>query len=415
MKPAAVFGLKLALAICAGFTATGAQAQAGLPGPAAQAFGKFVTEGTLAEGEMYFSRLPATAEHGAALGMIRFVQAVERLGQGMYTYGLRRHRASRNLPFFRLPVPENPSPSPLTYATMREVYVQFLADITRAEATLASLPAGEVKLPVDLFSVNLNFAGAGQSPLKVTLGTILARMRLVGAPASGNSQSLVAAFDRADMVWLRGYCKLLSALTEFILAHDWRETYAATAHLFFSGARDPSAANETNMMFFGQDSGAIADAIALIHLIRWPVAEPERLLRVREHLKSAVVLSRENWKAILSETDDDREWLPGPQQKNSVFPGMAVTQAQIAGWHEALDGLEAALDGRKLIPHWRFHKGFDLNAFFTQPRTFDLVLWFTGHGALPYMKDGPTISQQDWLRWQRIFGGRFINFAIWFN
>ena len=36
--------------------------------------------------------------------------------------------------------------------------------------------------------------------------------------------------------------RLLSSFLEFVLAYDWRETYGATAHLFFAGAADPSGA-----------------------------------------------------------------------------------------------------------------------------------------------------------------------------
>ena len=188
---------------------------------------------------------------------------------------------------------------------------------------------------------------------------------------------------------------------------------------FFAGAQDPSgraAAQQTlDDLIIGSGGDRIADVIALVHLIRWPVAEPARMGKAREHLKAVVALSRENWKEILAETDDDREWLPGPHQKNSAFPTMSVTRERVDGWLRTLDVFEEALDGKKLVPHWRYKQGLDLNAVFTSPRHFDLVLWLTGHAALPYLKEGPTLSRQDWGQWERIFGGNFLAYAFWFN
>jgi hypothetical protein len=94
---------------------------------------------------------------------------------------------------------------------------------------------------------------------------------------------------------------------------------------------------------------------------------------------------------------------------------MQVTQERLDAWLAALDEFEAVLDGKKLVPHWRYRQGIDFGAFFTQPRPFDLVLWMTGHAALPYLKDGPVTSQQTWNQWQRIFSGQFLAYAIWFN
>ena len=216
------------------------------------------------------------------------------------------------------------------------------------------------------------------------------------------------------MLWLRGYTHLISAFLEFALAYDWRETYDAAAHLFFAGARPSTALAAPANAMFGRDD-RIADVIALIHLIHWPVAEPQLLVVAREHLKSVITLSRESWKEILAETDDDREWILSPRQKNVAFSGPQVTQERVDGWLRALDAFEEVLDGRKLVPHWRFARGIDFNAIFASPRPFDLVLWITGHAAIPYLKEGPTMSREDWAQWERVFGGQFMLFAVWFN
>ncbi|HRD78666.1 MAG TPA: hypothetical protein PK264_22465, partial [Hyphomicrobiaceae bacterium] len=94
---------------------------------------------------------------------------------------------------------------------------------------------------------------------------------------------------------------------------------------------------------------------------------------------------------------------------------MPVGDEQVAGWLAALDEMEAVLDGRKLLPHWRLSQGFDLKQVLEEPKPFDLVLWITGHAALPYTKPGETVSSATWANWQRVFGGNFLAYAFWFN
>ncbi|TIT01089.1 MAG: hypothetical protein E5W85_32860, partial [Mesorhizobium sp.] len=75
-----------------------------------------------------------------------------------------------------------------------------------------------------------------------------------------------------------------------------------------------------------------------VHLVNWPVVEPERRQAARRHLMEMIRLSREDWKAIRAETDNDREWLPGPQQKGaSPLTGLEVGEEQVQAWHAALD------------------------------------------------------------------------------
>ncbi|MCZ0735754.1 hypothetical protein [Phreatobacter sp. AB_2022a] len=379
--------------------------------------------GTLAAGEAALAALPQDRQAIAALGMIKFGRAVETLAQGLHRHGLKSPRHD-NIPLLRLPVPENPQPAPLTYDALRAIYARFLADLAAAEAVLARLPEGSVRLPLDLNAVRLDLDGDGQASPAEALGRIVARVggadpRLSEPAADMPVEPWEVGFDRADMTWLRGYCHLLSAMLEFVLAHDWRDTYAGAAHLFFAGASDPSEARAAPERprdpILGGDGGQFADLVALVHLVRWPLAEPERLPRAREHLKSMIALSRQSWTEIQAETDDDHEWLPGPNQRNTAFPGLEVTADRLDAWKAALAEFEAALDGTLLVPHWRYRQGFDLKAVFTEPRPFDLVMWGTGHAALPYLKDGPQMSRTSWNQWQRIFAGQFLTYALWFN
>ena len=126
-----------------------------------------------------------------------------------------------------------------------------------------------------------------------------------------------------------------------------------------------------------------------------------------------MALSRQDFDAINAETDDDREWVPGPRQTGAT--GTPVTAEQIAAWHKVLDEFDALLDGTKLMPHWRMKQGINIRRVFEEPQPFDLVLWITGPAALPYLEDGPVLTGEEWDRITSAFEGSFGSYAIWFN
>ena len=153
-------------------------------------------------------------------------------------------------------------------------------------------------------------------------------------------KQFVIGFDGSDVPWLRGYSHLLMAMGEFVLAYDWREGFDTTFQMFFPHSGLPNAVlNEypdklpprAGDYFPIADVAYAADLIAFLHLAHWPLAEPERMPRVLGHLEETASLSRDNWKLILAETDDDHEWVPNPRQ-TGVIPGIVVSQAQVDGW-----------------------------------------------------------------------------------
>lgn len=348
-------------------------------------------------------------------GLLRFARAVEKWGQAQHRYGL-RPPPGLPMPLTRLVVPPNPNPEEVDYAKIRAAHAAFLADLKAAAAALAKVES-ETKVVVDLNAVHLDFASTGKVDEASRLGAVMAAMRMTGAPQAGKAEPFEIAFDRGDALWLQGYCNLLSALLEFGLAHDWRETFDISAHRFYpkvAGARPVADAGSARARGMIGDTASIADLVAMVHTIRWPVIEPARLLAARDHLLAVAQLSRASWAAIRAETDDDREWLPNPKQTGAARFA-PVGDEQIDGWLGVMSEIEAALKGEKLVPHWRYDKGMDIARIFTEPRPFDLVLWVAGPGVVPYLKDGPTLSQEDWRRWQAIFRGNFFGYALWFN
>jgi hypothetical protein len=348
-----------------------------------------------------------------ALGIVQTLRAAERLMQCLYHYGL-DPRWRNNLPFLRLPVPDNPSPEPITNKAFRQTIADFAADLAAAEATLAEIKSADVKLPLAVGTYRLDFNADGQATDFETLWRVLARMVDVDRVTSKEAEVFVIAADKADVHWLRGYCHLMQAVCEVHLAHDTQDLHDHCAHLFFPTAkmryRVPLDDDPKSWEW-------IRDAIAFIHLFRFPVAEPERMKTAHEHLLAVIAQSRESWAAIDAETDDDREWIPSPDQKNVAIPGARISAEMVKGWQLALDEAEAILKGEKLLPFWRGKetRGVNLKRVFHEPQTFDLVLWVQGSAAVPYLEDGDITEPEHWRTIGRMFGGRLFWFALWVN
>lgn len=409
--------------------------QAARAGEAASLTRQALEAGSLADGERTLAaRLAATPGDDEArfgLGMIRFARAIEAFAQHQYRHGL-KPAMGMVVPFMRMPVPDNEQPQRLTYEGQRAALQALLDGLAAAESTLASIGQGDVKIPLDLEKVRLNITGTPEGAA-VTLMQLLRAISMAvppeaafapdgGSPAVPTtepaSDRFEVAFDRADAIWLKGYCRLLSAVLEAVLAYDWSATFADAGGLFYphlNAEKEPIPSNLDALVGGTGSAALIADSIAMIHQIRWPVAEPARMRRARENLKAVVAASRESWGAIVAEIDDDREWIPAPRQRSAALPQMTITQQRLDVWLAALDEFDAVLDGRMLVPHWRMAKGINLKRVFEEPRPFDLVLWATGHAALPFLEDGPVMSPDSWQAWQRAFGGDFLLFAVYFN
>ena len=185
----------------------------------------------------------------------------------------------------------------------------------------------EVKLPIDIQRIRYDVNGDGQATDEERLMQVIARLaRLDDLP-----DAAVVAFDHGDALWLRR--RALMALDDFLLAHDWHESFEVSFHLFFPRLNLPFAAalgegggEQGNLI---NEAAPFADIASFIHLIRWPAVEPDRMKVVRQNLKDVIAISRQSWDAIEAETDDDREWLPSPRQ-TSYFARLSVTAERLA-------------------------------------------------------------------------------------
>ena len=379
----------------------------------------YLIGGDLTSGEAaMLSRLKAKPDDDKArfsLGVVQLTRTIERMMQSLYRYGLQDSVLGNSIPFLRLPIAPNPNPQVLTYENMQQMFRDWVADLEKVRTTLEPIKDPQVKLPLRIGLVRLDFNGDGQATAEESLWRVFAAVTN-SRIAETDARQFEIAFDAGDVLWLRGYTHVLGAMGEFLLAYDRREIFQACAHLFFAKVDTPH-----KFLLSDRDNSlssytSIADAIAAIHLMRFPVAEASRMNTVLEHLKSMVQLSRQSWQLIMAETDSDREWLPNPKQKG-VIPNVQITQEMIDSWRSFLDETDTLLAGERLVPFWRSSEGTGINLrrIFTEPRTMDLVLWIQGTAATPYLEKGELTNYEVWNRMLRTFGGDLFGFTVWFN
>lgn len=364
-----------------------------------------------------------TAKFG--LGTVQFFSAVEGFGQDMLKYGLASHdNELRNM--LPLPLPQNPGPATLTYDGLRQALLDFETDLETARATLASVnPDEPVAISVRFDDARFNLTGQEVIPNELRFVDLIAGAQPM-RPTNGATSSapdLTFRFDNADAIWLEGYSNVILSQVDFLLAHDFSRTFDASFQLFFPKSNLPLQEDlipngyRGSGGMFGNES-MIADAISFIHLLDWPVVDADRRADFARHMTEVARLSRANWVAIKSETDNVNEWLPGPQQPGAhPLTGIEVTEEMVEGWMQSMDLLEDVMAGDRLVPHWRFDgRGLNLKRYFESTQNFDPVLLLTGPGALPYLEEGNIISQREWRAIQNLIGRQnFGMVAAWFN
>ncbi len=394
----------------------------GQKAPTAPMVEKFLLDGKLALGEAaLIEHLKLQSKDDQArfgLGMLQFLQAIERLMQDFHRYGTRDLSTSGFGPFRRLPVPVNADPETLTYEKARNIAKTFSENLSKADTSLSSISDTKVKLPIRFGLIRLDLNNDGQAESAETLWKVYSSLATNSRVTDKSAEQFTISFDRGDVHWLRGYCHLLMACCQIYLAHDTSEMFKCTGHLLFKKVETPYKYLHSgkHIKRIGSDDLELLDIIAFIHLIRWNVVEPERMTEALHHLETTVAQSDITWNFYMAESDDDCEWIPNPRQKG-VIPDVHVTDAMVSAWRELMSNVDGVLAGKLLIPFWRGDdgRGVNLRRVFTEPTTLDLVLWVQGSAAEPYLETGEKTKIEMWRNVRREFGSQFPGFALWFN
>lgn len=400
--------------------------------------------GTLAEGKSALERGAAAQDPEACFGwaFLTMAEGFEGLAQDLYRYGATTPGTPAAALMLGIggtletAVPANPNPEPLTYAALRATLTDFRDALADARDTF-ECPARAVQadfvVPIEVLKVRIDFDGDGQTGEAETLKGFLegifgemtpptpdmppegGKSKTKGVPPPAEMDSTIG-FDVADSIWLAGYSQVIGVQLDMILAHDFEDFYNAYLHRVFPASGLPMQDySEGGTLIMDPESDAgIADIIAAIHTLDFPVIDRELFQSIPGQLKHVTALSRQNWDLIMAETDDNRELLPNPTQ-TSLIEGQDITPEMVAAWRETLDRLDEIVDGKLLIPHWRFKQGFDLAAFFANSERTDLVMLLTGQGALPYLADGPIADAESFSAANSVFGENVFNYAAWFN
>ncbi len=401
-----------------------------------QSADEYLYSGKLVEGEnALLAKLESEPKNDQArfgLGVIQFGRALENFLQQLNRHGFLTERAFGPVlePDLRAYFPDDPDPKPYSNEVFRRLIHTWVADVTKAEKTLAKITDPDVKLRLKPALIQFDPVGKGKP---ISAATLLALMFPVEEREQIDEFEL--ALDRGDVHWLRGYLHFQAALGELLLALDFSELVEIGGHRLFEKVETPHdwllgenrKINSDDMFFFEDELSFYVDWFAIVtRYLDIPVSEPDHLKVVLQHLEGTIANGQKMWEFILAETDDDNEWIPNPRQTGSI--DVAVNQEMIDTWLETLEEAKLIVQGKKLLPFWRdyMHKnakptdrGINLRKVFEDPPDqFSIVLWIQGTAATPYLEQGELtqLADEKFLeRINRVFGSNFFGFAFWFN
>ena len=369
----------------------------------------------------HLERQPNDAGARFAMGIAQFLVSQESLFQELYQYGFlsRAQMLMFIAPGPAMLVPMNPDPKEIDYDTLQGIIDRWLQNVSLAEQMLAHIDVDDVKLRVRVGLVRMDLNADGEASEEEAMWRLFTALQPHREVTPEQAADFVIAFDRGDVNWLRGYCHLLMALGNAMRAYDMRELFNRTGHLFFARPKTPFAYlqelppqdNPEAMMI-----GNILDVIALVHLLNFQLEDAARMQKSLEHLQHMMANAREMWQHYNAETDNDREWVPNPNQ-DSVIPNVKVTEEMQQAWMTFLNEADQVLKGTKLVKFWREAggRGVNFRRVFTEPRAFDLVLWIQGTAADPYLEEGPTFDPDTIDNLEQVFGNQYFGYAAWFN
>jgi hypothetical protein len=418
MRKATFLFLAIGLAMAGRVTAASPEVQ-----PLLDA-GQFAQARTLLQ--EHLNAQPDDQDARLALGVTTFLHGIEEFAQTMYTFGLRDMREfGMAVPMLRVPVRRHPDPATVSADDVVAMFERFEEALAEVDTILEPIGDAPAAMPLRIGTVHMDLNGDGELTEDEGLWrfyTALTQPRWQRQADAADevpewADEFVLGLDTADAYWLRGYCHVMSALTDVVLAYDGTELFNRTGHRFFTKVDSPypwlAETVDTDNPF---DVHMILDLVAAFHLINQPLRDADRMRQARVHLKQVIALSRSNWDAILAETDNQNEWVPGPDQQGAI--GVNLTAEQVAAWKDFLDEAEAILDGEKLIPFWRGtnpERGVNVRRIFEEPTRLDLILWLQGSAAAPYLEEGEVTEGEFWRDLNQQFGRNFPGFAFWIN
>ncbi len=129
-------------------------------------------------------------------------------------------------------------------------------------------------------------------------------------------------FDHGDVLWANAFISFQRAAVDLIRAFDWSELgNMFRGGIFSSGGEAPKR-------------------------MRFELISPELVDAARQRILEGLDLSDAAREAYLKETDDDREWLPNPRQKDHPLP-LPVDAALYDTWERVVDDVRRIVRGEE--------------------------------------------------------------------
>ena len=365
---------------------------------------------------------PGNNEARFGLGLIRFARAIERYGQSQYRYGLRAPR-TMSVPLLRFPVPVNPAPEEVSYEKQRETLTTLLDDLAKVEATLAPMTDAPVKIVLDLNAIKFDLRGDGKPDDSERLSSILASLRMTRPDGARQGRSRSKSRSTTPT---RCGCAAMPSFSPRRSNSSSPMTGARRSKcagpLFYPRITPPPFGEAATAPSVGGGGGLFGDEAQFAESSRsftksaGPSPRRPACKAPTRHLKQVIALNRQMWKAILARTDDDRVWIPGPQQKHGVIaehagqPGAARRVAE--GARRVRRGARRQAAASPLA--FRARASISRRSSSSRARSTSCC----GRPATrrrPISKPARCCRGAEWADWQRIFNGKFPAYAFWFN
>jgi hypothetical protein len=201
-------------------------------------------------------------------------------------------------------------------AGLKKALNAFLADLDRVQASL------EAAAKDPGFSLELCVACMASSDgyLRVLPpGSLDIERDRAGQPLPENDprRRPTFRFDHGDLAWGRAMISFQQAFVNIVLAYDWDWLERM---IMDSGDQKPEATVTVKLL------------------------EPARIAKARELILAGLAFSDEARVAYTKETDDDREWVPSPKQKNYASP-LAVDDNLYKTWATIVGDVRSLVSG----------------------------------------------------------------------
>ena len=348
-----------------------------------------------------------------ALGGVHFLRTIEIALQQRWRNGM--HDPTGLLPVLRMPMGENPDAGEFDPSSVAALFRDMITGMETARAPLEAIPDDadfrvEIALDDLWFDINANGARDDGEGVMDLAGALILGQR--GAARARGAQGPVIRFDAADAAWLAAYTHLLTGISELVLAYD--PTASLTRVKTSTATMADLAPTMPGAGFFPND-GAVVDTLYTLINTLDQAPDAVRTASARDHFLHMITENRRFWARVAVETDNDHEWLPNDAQTSAL--GITVPQGAGDQWLAVLADGEALLNGQVLVPYWRLGDGAGINVgkMFTDPAPIDLVGWIQGADAVPYMEQGPLISDENWRMFERLVGGEAMLFSVFLN